>query len=51
MTTETTNDHPQDSDEMNDELNGADSFRQGWHEAQQEETFPVATLWDDIEAE
>jgi len=29
----------------------AASFRQGWHEAQQGETFPVATLWDDIDAE
>jgi hypothetical protein len=29
----------------------ADSFRQGWREAQQGETFPVATLWDDIDAE
>jgi hypothetical protein len=29
----------------------ADSFRQGWQEAQQGETFPVATLWDDIDAE
>jgi hypothetical protein len=29
----------------------ADSFRQGWHEAQNGETSPVATLWDDIDAE
>ncbi len=26
----------------------ADSFRQGWREAQQEETTPVATLWEGI---
>ena len=29
----------------------AESFRQGWHEAQQGETSPVVTLWDDIDAE
>lgn len=29
----------------------ADSFRQGWHEAQCSETIPVALLWDDIDAE
>ena len=27
------------------------SFRQGWQEAQQGDTFSVATLWDDIDAE
>ena len=27
------------------------SFRQGWHEAQQGITYPVATLWNDIDAE
>jgi hypothetical protein len=30
---------------------GADSFRQGWQEAMNGETFPVATLWDGIESE
>jgi hypothetical protein len=29
----------------------ADSFRQGWREAQRGETLPVETLWDDIDAE
>ena len=29
----------------------ADSFRQGWREAQRGETSPVETLWDDIDAE
>ena len=29
----------------------AESFRQGWHEAQHNETAPIATLWDDIDAE
>lgn len=29
----------------------ADSFRQGWHEAQNGETSPLATLWDDIDVE
>jgi hypothetical protein len=29
----------------------ADSFRQGWQEAQRGETSPVETLWDDIDAE
>ncbi len=29
----------------------AASFQQGWNEAQSGETFPVATLWDDIDAE
>lgn len=28
----------------------ADSFRQGWHEAQQGEAVPITTLWDDIDA-
>lgn len=28
-----------------------ESFRQGWHEAQCGETAPIATLWDDIDAE
>jgi hypothetical protein len=28
-----------------------DSFRQGWHEAQQGATYPIASLWDDIDAE
>ena len=27
------------------------SFRQGWHEARQGNTFPVATLWDNIDVE
>jgi hypothetical protein len=27
------------------------SFRQGWQEAHQGETYPVATLWNDIDAE
>jgi hypothetical protein len=27
------------------------SFRQGWHEAQHKNTFPIATLWDGIDAE
>ncbi len=29
----------------------ADSFRQGWHEAQQGETTPLATLWEGLDAE
>ena len=29
----------------------AESFRQGWREAQEENTLPIATLWDDIDAE
>jgi hypothetical protein len=29
----------------------AASFSQGWSEAQRGETSPVATLWDDIDAE
>jgi hypothetical protein len=29
----------------------AASFRQGWHEAQQGNTYPVAALWDDIDGE
>jgi hypothetical protein len=29
----------------------ADSFRQGWQEAQRGETSPVETLWDDIDVE
>lgn len=29
----------------------AASFRQGWQEARQGELSPVATLWDDIDAE
>ena len=29
----------------------ADSFRQGWHEAQKGDTHPVSTLWDDVDAE
>jgi hypothetical protein len=29
----------------------ADSCRQGWHEAQQGDTYPVASLWEDIDAE
>jgi hypothetical protein len=29
----------------------ADSFRQGWQEAQRGETSPAETLWDDIDAE
>lgn len=33
-------------------LNPADeSFRQGWHEALNEETLPLAELWEDIDAE
>jgi hypothetical protein len=27
------------------------SFRQGWQEAQQGVTYPIATLWDDIDAD
>lgn len=27
------------------------SFRQGWREAQQGDTYPIAELWDDIDAE
>ena len=27
------------------------SFRQGWRESQQGDTYPIATLWDDIDAE
>jgi hypothetical protein len=29
----------------------AASFRQGWHEAQQGNTYPATTLWDDIDVE
>ena len=29
----------------------ATSFRQGWHEAQQGNTYPVTTVWDDIDVE
>lgn len=29
----------------------AESFRQGWREAQQGDVSPAATLWDDIDAE
>jgi hypothetical protein len=29
----------------------AASFRQGWHEAQQGITYPLATLWDDLDAD
>ena len=29
----------------------ADSFRQGWEEAQRGETYPIKTLWDDIDSE
>jgi UDP-N-acetylmuramoylalanine-D-glutamate ligase len=29
----------------------AASFQQGWQEAQRGEIFPIATLWDDIDAE
>jgi hypothetical protein len=29
----------------------ADSFRQGWQEALQGITYPLATLWDDIDAD
>lgn len=29
----------------------AASFRQGWHEAQQGETYPIASLWDGVDAE
>jgi hypothetical protein len=29
----------------------AESFRQGWREAQQGDVSPVATLWDGIDAE
>ncbi|MFO7679555.1 MAG: hypothetical protein R6X34_05840 [Chloroflexota bacterium] len=33
-------------------LNPADeSFRQGWREAVQGETFPLESLWEDIDAE
>jgi hypothetical protein len=28
-----------------------ESFRQGWHEAMTENTFPVSQLWDGIDAE
>lgn len=28
-----------------------ESFRQGWAEALAEETYPIAELWDDIDAE
>lgn len=28
-----------------------DSFRQGWKEAQCGETYPIATLWDDMNDE
>lgn len=27
------------------------SFRQGWREAQEGKTYPVTTLWDDIDVE
>lgn len=27
------------------------SFRQGWREAQEGSTYPLASLWDDIDAE
>lgn len=29
----------------------AASFRQGWQKAQQGITYPLATLWDDIDAD
>ena len=29
----------------------AESFRQGWQEAQEGNTLPIATLWTDIDAE
>jgi hypothetical protein len=29
----------------------AASFRQGWHEAQQGDTYPITTLWDGIDVE
>jgi hypothetical protein len=29
----------------------ASSFRQGWNEAQQGDTYPVTSLWDDIDVE
>ena len=29
----------------------AESFRQGWREAQEGNTLPIATLWNDIDAE
>ncbi|HWP85725.1 MAG TPA: hypothetical protein VNN17_11075 [Terriglobia bacterium] len=29
----------------------AASFRQGWQEARQGITYPLATLWDDIDAD
>lgn len=29
----------------------ADSFRQGWREAQEGITYPLTTLWNDIDAE
>jgi hypothetical protein len=29
----------------------ADSFRQGWQEAQSGQTRPISELWDDIDAE
>lgn len=33
-------------------LNPADeSFQQGWHEAMNEETLPLAELWEDIDAQ
>lgn len=33
-------------------LNSAeDSFRQGWQEAMEDNTLPLASLWEDIEAE
>ncbi len=28
-----------------------DSFRQGWQEAQRGETYPITTLWDDLNDE
>ena len=28
-----------------------ESFRQGWKEAMKDETFPIADLWADIDAE
>lgn len=29
----------------------AASFRQGWHEAQRGDTYPITSLWNDIDAE
>src|SRR4051794_23487041 len=28
-----------------------DSFRQGWREARRGETYPITSLWDDLDAE